>query len=115
MQYLMSEELLIGQIWFKVFDLGGYEVARRVWKDYYVKVDVIVFFVDVVDKEWFMESKKEFDFLFGDDLFGNVSFLILGNKIDISYAASEEELRYCLGLMNYIMGKGKVNLENMNM
>ena len=42
-------------------------------------------------------------------------FLILGNKIDIPHASSEEELRHCLGLTNYTTGKGKVNLEATNM
>ena len=40
---LNTQELSIGQIKFKAFDLGGHEVARRVWKDYYAKVDAIVF------------------------------------------------------------------------
>jgi GTP-binding protein SAR1 len=35
--------------------------------------------------------------LTSEDL-GNVPFLILGNKIDLGRAASEEDLRYQLGL-----------------
>ena len=38
-QYPASEEMRIGKIKFKAFDLGGHQIARRVWKDYYAKVD----------------------------------------------------------------------------
>ena len=34
----MLQELQIAGINFKAFDLGGHEIARRVWKDYYAKV-----------------------------------------------------------------------------
>ncbi|KAL5983576.1 GTP-binding protein SAR1a [Asimina triloba] len=177
-QYPTSEELSIGKIKFKAFDLGGHQIARRVWKDYYAKVgsvapeayascagvrktlsiaadvlkcamdhgmaktpsrcnaslselaalsikkgsdgdkqfvvDAVVYLVDAFDKERFAESKKELDALLSDDALANVPFLILGNKIDIPYAASEEELRYHLGLTNFTTGKGKVNLTDSN-
>lgn len=111
-QHPTSEELSIGKIKFKAFDLGGHQIARRVWKDYYAKVDAVVYLVDAYDKERFAESKKELDALLSDENLGAVPFLILGNKIDIPYAASEDELRYHLGLTGVTTGKGKVNLQD---
>jgi GTP-binding protein SAR1 len=70
--------------------------------------------IDAADRERFPESKKELDGLLSDDSLTGVPFLVLGNKIDIPIAVSEEELRYYLGLSNYTTGKGKVNLEDTN-
>jgi len=111
-QYPTSEELQMAGINFKAFDLGGHEIARRVWRDYYAQVDAIVFLVDAVDRERFSESKKELDSLLGDDALATVPFLVLGNKIDVPQAASEDELRLQLGLANYTTGKGKVDLRD---
>ncbi|KAF3557189.1 hypothetical protein F2Q69_00012918 [Brassica cretica] len=73
-----------------------------------LKVDAVVYLVDAYDKERFTESKKELDALPSDEAIVVVPFLILGNKIDIPYAASEDELRYHLGLTNFTTGKGRV-------
>ena len=39
-------------------------------------------------------------------------FLVLGNKIDVASAASEDELRHALGLASSVTGKGKVDLKD---
>ncbi|KAI6698920.1 hypothetical protein NL676_019039 [Syzygium grande] len=113
-QFPTSEDLSIGTIKFKAFDLGGHKIARRVWRDYYAKVDAVVYLVDACDKDRFAESKEELDALLTDESLSKVPFLVLGNKIDIPYAASEDELRYYMGLTSFTTGKGNVDLTGTN-
>lgn len=95
-----QDEMVVENIRFKTFDLGGHETARRLWRDYFASgVDAVVFLVDAADRNRFPEAKKELDALLSGEELTNVPFLILGNKVDMrQLAVSEDELRYALGL-----------------
>lgn len=93
-----SEELIIGKIKFRTFDLGGHEAARKLWTDYFPTVDGVVYLVDAAERERFPEAKEELDKLLTEESLQNVPFVILGNKVDIPTCASEDELRASLGL-----------------
>eukprot|EP01071_Lankesteria_metandrocarpae_P005725 Lankesteria_metandrocarpae@DN4103_c0_g1_i1.p1 len=97
-----SEELVIGKVRFKTYDLGGHETARRVWKDYFSTVDAIIFMVDASDLSRFPEAKEELAMLLEAQELLTVPFVVLGNKIDIPIAAKENELRHELALFSHV-------------
>lgn len=94
------EELTIEGIHFSAYDLGGHDLARQSWHDYYLNVNAIVYMVDAAEASRFPEAKKELDNLLSDESLKTVPFLILGNKIDRETAVSQEVLCSALGLYN---------------
>lgn len=101
-----KEEMTIGNVNLSVFDLGGHEAARAIWQDYYVDASGIIFMVDTTDRGRFPTAKHELDMLLIDERLRNVPFAVLGNKIDLPTACSEQELRMALGNVQHIEGDG---------
>ena len=100
-----TDELVLGNIRFRVFDLGGHETARRLWREYFATVDAVVYVVDAVDRDRLPEARQELNAMLAEEDLQDVPILILGNKIDLPWAASEEELVMALGLRHDTYGK----------
>ena len=65
-------------------------------------VQGIIFLVDVADRTRFEEAAEELGKLLDDPALARVPLAVLGNKIDIPVAASEDELRHSLGLYTHM-------------
>lgn len=94
------EDLTIEKIRFSAYDLGGHDIARESWSQYYLDTSAVVFIVDAAAPELFADAKKELDGILADETLAKVPILILGNKIDKEGAVSETELANALGLFN---------------
>ena len=62
---------------------------RVMWREYFPKIDAMVYLVDAADPDRFEESKKEFKKILDTDELGNIPIVILGNKIDKKTAVRE--------------------------
>lgn len=101
--YAHSEEIRLGNLLFRIMDLGGHKTMRRIWKNYYMNCDAIIFLVDSAEVGRIDESREELHKILGETNAGAVPILILGNKIDLRSAMSEEELVDRLGIREYMV------------
>lgn len=83
-----KEMIRIAGVNINVYDLGGHDMVRQAWADYYMNCQGIVFVIDASNQSRFNESKKELDSIMNDESIMNVPILILANKVDIAGAAS---------------------------
>ena len=81
-----SEKLSInnGDLEMTGIDLGGHRQVRRVWKDYYEAVDVVVFMVDAADVERLGEAREELQLVLADDGLRRrrMPIAVMANKVD---------------------------------
>ena len=95
----VTDVIKIGHMKLRAVDMGGHEIARRMWAQYSHEADGIVYIVDAVDRERFQEAALELHkLLAAPNLAPDAPVLILANKVDLPHAAGQEELYYALGL-----------------
>ena len=79
-----------------VWDLGGQDKIRRLWKHYYSSTKGIIYVIDSSDKERLDEAIEELKNVVNAHELKNIPVLIYANKQDIENALTDTEIIYKL-------------------
>ena len=77
---------------FTIWDVGGQDKIRMLWKHYYQNSDGIIFVVDSNDKERFETVRETLLLCLNEEELKEAALLIFANKQDINGAAAPNEL-----------------------
>ncbi|XP_072297294.1 ADP-ribosylation factor 4-like [Eucyclogobius newberryi] len=83
---------------FTVWDLGGQDKIRTLWRYYFQNIQGLIFVVDSNDRERITESREELMKILQEDELKDAPLLVLANKQDLPNALSVSELTDKLGL-----------------
>ena len=72
--------LSVGNFKFNVWDLGGQKAIRQHWKNYYDKLDCLIYVIDSSDRIRLNECAEELQSLLEEDKLAGVPLLIYANK-----------------------------------
>ncbi|XP_054754542.2 ADP-ribosylation factor 1-like [Lytechinus pictus] len=85
-------------IGFTVWDVGGQDKIRPLWRHYYQNTQGLIFVVDSNDRERMGEAKDELDRMLNEDELRDAALLIFANKQDLPNAATVGDITDKLGL-----------------
>ncbi|KAJ7189510.1 hypothetical protein O6H91_Y532300 [Diphasiastrum complanatum] len=84
---------------FTVWDVGGQEKLRPLWKHYFTNTDGLIYVVDSLDRDRISKAKNEFQAIVSDPLMRNCAILVFANKQDMKGAMSAAEVCEALGCL----------------
>ncbi|XP_016331930.1 ADP-ribosylation factor 4b [Sinocyclocheilus anshuiensis] len=83
---------------FTVWDVGGQDVIRRLWRHYYQNTKGLIFVVDSSDHDRIETAAEELNAMLAEDEMRDALLLVLANKQDLPKAMAVHELTDRLGL-----------------
>ncbi|CAH7681574.1 ADP-ribosylation factor family-domain-containing protein [Phakopsora pachyrhizi] len=83
---------------FNVWDVGGQDKIRPLWRHYYTGTQGLVFVVDSQDRERIEEARQELHRILSDREMKDCLLLVFANKQDLPGAMSPTEITERLGL-----------------
>lgn len=89
---------------FSVWDVGGQEKIRRLWRHYYDNAKGIIFVVDSNDRARIHDAERELSGLLSEPELSDAAVLIFANKQDLPDKLGISEIAEALGL-NRLRGR----------
>ena len=83
---------------FTIWDVGGQEKIRNLWKHYYTNTNALIFVVDSNDKKRIDIAAKELHFMMNAEELKDANLLVLANKQDMPGAMSTTDMAEKLNL-----------------
>lgn len=81
-----------------VWDIGGQEVIRQYWKNYYDHTNGLVFVIDSADRNRLEEAGRELQSLLEEDKLAGIPSLVFANKQDLLQALPADDISDALNL-----------------
>ena len=94
------EKVQYKNVLFTVWDVGGQEKLRPLWRHYFNNTDGLIYVVDSLDRERVNKAANEFRQILDDPLMRNSAILIFANKQDLKGSLTPAEVCEALGLMD---------------
>ncbi|KAJ3318988.1 Arf GTPase arf3 [Blyttiomyces sp. JEL0837] len=83
---------------FTVWDVGGQDRIRALWKHYFNGTEGLIFVIDSNDRDRVLEARDELQKMLCDDELRNAVLLVFANKQDLPNAMNAAEISDKLGL-----------------
>ncbi|PRP80932.1 ADP-ribosylation factor 6 [Planoprotostelium fungivorum] len=92
------ETVTFKKVKFNVWDVGGQDKIRPLWRHYYAGTQALIFVVDSSDRERIEEARQELMRIINDREMKDAILLVFANKNDLPNVMDGEEIKEKLGL-----------------
>jgi ADP-ribosylation factor protein 1 len=94
---------------FTVWDVGGQDKIRPLWRHYYENTEGVIFVVDSNDRDRIGAAKAELERMLAEDNLRDACVLVFANKQDLPQAMEVSEMADKLGLSKLRTRKWFIN------
>eukprot|EP00472_Partenskyella_glossopodia_P008590 CAMPEP_0197517572 /NCGR_PEP_ID=MMETSP1318-20131121/2614_1 /TAXON_ID=552666 /ORGANISM="Partenskyella glossopodia, Strain RCC365" /LENGTH=170 /DNA_ID=CAMNT_0043067251 /DNA_START=163 /DNA_END=675 /DNA_ORIENTATION=+ len=89
----------------EIWDLGGQDKIRKLWKHYYENTDAVIFVIDSNDRARLSMARSELKKTMAFDELRNACVLVFANKQDLPKALSTKEISKKLNMDDFMKGR----------